>query len=159
MPQEASEKTYKMEKSSGVIGWAEMGLVPDRVIRTGIRRLNNERLVDIHANDPELSAVELSAFIDYMKSAEIAPLPELANEQHYEVPAEFFGLVMGAHRKYSSCCWNESTADLTQAEAEALRVTCDRAGVEDGMQVLDLGCGWGSLSLWIAAHYPACNVV
>ncbi len=159
MQQSTNVKEQKIEKSSGVIGWAEMGLVPDRVIRAGIRRLNNERLVDIHANDPEWSAVELSAFVDYMKSAEIAPLPELANEQHYEVPAEFFGLVMGKHRKYSSCYWNEDTADLTQAEAEALRITCSRAGVEDGMQVLDLGCGWGSLSLWIAAHYPACNVV
>ncbi|MFC1702484.1 SAM-dependent methyltransferase, partial [Pseudomonadota bacterium] len=79
--------------------------------------------------------------------------------QHYEVPAEFFGLVMGGHRKYSSCYWNDDTLNLVQAEAEALRLTCGHAGIEDGMQVLDLGCGWGSLSLWIAAHYPACKVV
>jgi len=149
----------KTEKSSGVIGWAEMGLVPDRVIRAGIRRLNRERLTDIHANDPERSTAELMTFVNNMKSAEIAPLPDLANEQHYEVPARFFALVMGEHRKYSSCYWNENTPSLVQAEAEALRITCLHAGIEDGMQVLDLGCGWGSLSLWIAAHFPACKVV
>jgi len=146
-------------KSSGAIGWAEMGLVPDRVIRAGIRRLNRRRLEDIKADDIEHSADELSAFVEAMNLAEIAPLPELANEQHYEVPAEFFGLVMGDHRKYSSCYWNDDTTSLVLAEAEALRITCRRAEISDGMQVLDLGCGWGSLSLWIAAHYPACTVV
>src|SRR5210317_579677 len=85
------------------IGWAEMGLVPDRIIRAGIRRLNRRRLEDIHAADLERSSRALSEFVAQMNAAEIAPLPELANEQHYEVPAEFFGLVMGDHRKYSSC--------------------------------------------------------
>ena len=146
-------------KSSGPIGWAEMGLVPDRVIRAGIRRLNRKRLGDINANDIEQSCRDLATFVADMKTAEIAPLPELANEQHYEVPAEFFGLVMGNHRKYSSCYWNDDTLSLGQAEAEALRITCLHAEIEDGMDVLDLGCGWGSLSLWIAAHYPACSVV
>ena len=146
-------------KSSGAIGWAEMGLVPDRVIRAGIRRLNRQRLESIHADDLEKSSQNLTAFIEDMKIAEIAPLPELANEQHYEVPAEFFGLVMGDHRKYSSCYWTDDTQSLVQAEAEALRQTCLHAEIEDGMDVLDLGCGWGSLSLWIAAHYPACKVV
>lgn len=146
-------------KTSGAIGWAEMGLLPDRVIRAGIRRLNRRRLEEIHANDVELSVTELAAFVANMQVAEIALVPELANAQHYEVPAEFFGLVMGGHRKYSSCYWNDDTLNLVQAEAEALRLTCGHAGIEDGMQVLDLGCGWGSLSLWIAAHYPACKVV
>jgi cyclopropane-fatty-acyl-phospholipid synthase len=149
----------KSSRSSGAIGWAEMGLVPDRVIRAGIRRLNRQRLESIHADDLEKSSLNLTAFIEAMKKAEIAPLPELANEQHYEVPAEFFGLVMGDHRKYSSCYWTDDTQSLVQAEAEALRQTCLHAEIEDGMDVLDLGCGWGSLSLWIAAHYPACRVV
>ena len=159
MQQRSESNREKSNKASGAIGWAEMGLLPDRVIRAGIRRLNRRRLDDIHARDVELSAKELTAFVADMKVAEIAPVPELANEQHYEVPAEFFGLVMGDHRKYSSCYWNDDTLSLVQAEAEALRLTCLHAEIEDGMQVLDLGCGWGSLSLWIAAHYPACNVV
>ena len=145
--------------SSSAIGWAEMGLVPDRVIRAGIRRLNRRRLEDIHAEDLERSCTELTAFAEYMKSAEIAPLPDMANEQHYELPVEFFGLVMGDHRKYSCCYWSENVNSLVQAEAEALRRTCANAEIKDGMEILDLGCGWGSLSLWIAAHYPACRIV
>ncbi len=158
--QHASEEVMdRNSRSSGPIGWAEMGLVPDRVIRAGIRRLNRQRLEDIHSDDLEQSARQLAAFVADMNVAEIAPVPDLANEQHYEVPAEFFGLVMGSHRKYSSCYWNDDSLNLVQAEAEALRITCLHADIEDGMKVLDLGCGWGSLSLWIAAHYPACTVV
>jgi len=141
------------------IGWAEMGLVPDRVIRAGIRRLNRRRLEDIHAADLERSSREMSEFVAQMNTAEIAPVPELANEQHYEVPAEFFALVMGDHRKYSSCYWTDDTSSLDDAEEEALRISCLHADIEDGMHVLDLGCGWGSLSLWIAKHYPECKVV
>jgi cyclopropane-fatty-acyl-phospholipid synthase len=75
------------------------------------------------------------------------------------VPAEFFGLVMGRHRKYSSGYWDSATESLDDAETEALRITCSHAGIENGMKVLDLGCGWGSLSLWIAFYYPGCKVV
>jgi cyclopropane-fatty-acyl-phospholipid synthase len=159
MQQRSESEMYSSERSSGPIGWAEMGLVPDRVIRAGIRRLNRQRLKDINADDLEQSCRQLTAFVAYMERAEIAPLPELANEQHYEVPAEFFGLVMGDHRKYSSCYWNDGTTSLVDAEAEALRITCLHAEIKDGMHVLDLGCGWGSLSLWVAANYPACKVV
>ena len=159
MNKQSAEIMDTTGRSAGAIGWAEMGLVPDRVIRAGIRRLNRQRLADIHAEDIERAAGELAAFVEQMKAAEIAPVPELANEQHYEVPAEFFGLVMGAHRKYSSCYWNGDTQDLVQAEAEALRITCAHAQIEDGMRILDLGCGWGSLSLWIASRYPSSTVV
>ena len=159
MEKQSQASVNKAESSSGAIGWAEMGLVPDSVIRAGIRRLNRQRLEEIHASEIELSSAELLSFVEEMKAAVIAPVPELANEQHYEVPAAFFGLVMGSHRKYSSCYWNDETENLVQAEAEALRITCQHAGIEDGMRVLDLGCGWGSLSLWIAAHYPDSEVV
>ncbi len=159
MQQTTKAGQLKPEKSAGAIGWAEMGLVPDRVIRAGIRRLNRQRLEDIHADDPEISCAGLTDFVESMNVAEIAPLPELANEQHYEVPADFFGLVMGDHRKYSSCYWQDATQSLSQAESEALRLTCLHAEIEDGMQVLELGCGWGSLSLWMAAQYPACTIV
>lgn len=159
MPQVAHMEHNQRERSPGAIGWAEMGWVPDRVIRAGIRRLNRQRLEDINAADIETASRELSGFVAQMKLAEIAPVPELANEQHYEVPAEFFGLVMGDHRKYSSCYWDDDTRTLADAEAAALRMTCRHADIEDGMHVLDLGCGWGSLSLWIATHYPGCQVV
>lgn len=140
------------------ISWTEMGLVPDVAIRAGIRRLLTERLDEVHADDAERAGLALRSFISTMQSAEVAPLPKLANEQHYELPAAFFTEVLGAHRKYSSCYWPPGVRSLNRAEAEALSVTCARAGIEDGMSVLDLGCGWGSLSLWIAQHYPDCRI-
>lgn len=140
------------------IGWTEQGLVPDGAIRAGIRRLLSQRLDYIHANEIERSSQVLNDFVAQMNVSEIAPLPKLANEQHYEVPAAFFDLVLGAHRKYSSCFWSGETASLDEAESEALRITCERAGITGGIDVLDLGCGWGSLSLWIAEHYPSSRV-
>lgn len=135
-----------------------MGLVPDVAIRTGIRRLLVERLQEIHVDDAETAGLALRAFISSMRAAMVAPLPKLANEQHYELPAAFFTEVLGAHCKYSSCYWPPGVQSLNQAEAEALSVTCARAEIENGMSVLDLGCGWGSLSLWIAEHYPGCRI-
>ena len=144
--------------TSTVLEWTEQGLVPDTVIRAGIRRLCRQRLKDIGANDIERSARDLENFVLQMNGAEIAPLPELANEQHYEVPPAFFESVLGPHRKYSCCYWEEGTDSLEQAEEAALLASCERAGIKDGMTVLDLGCGWGSLSLWVARIYPACKV-
>jgi len=88
----------------------------------------------------------------------VALLPEIANEQHYEVPAEFFAAVMGEHLKYSCCYWADDVTDLSAAEARALQLTTERAEVEDGMNILDLGCGWGSLSLWIAERFPNASI-
>jgi cyclopropane-fatty-acyl-phospholipid synthase len=145
--------------SSTVLAWTEMGLVPDSVLRAGIRRLCRQRLEDIRANDPEAAGALLETFVQRMDVSPIAPVPELANEQHYEVPPAFFDAVLGEHRKYSCCYWDDAAAvDLDQAEAAALGVTCERAGLEDGQAVLDLGCGWGSLSLWIAERYPGCSI-
>jgi cyclopropane-fatty-acyl-phospholipid synthase len=135
------------------VGWVEQGLVPDRVVRLGIRRLLKERLAEIHAGDAEAAEEATQAFIAAMRAAPIALVPEKANEQHYEVPATFFARVLGPHRKYSGCHWGEGVADLAQAEARALAITCERAGLKDGQDVLELGCGWGSLSLWMADHY------
>jgi cyclopropane-fatty-acyl-phospholipid synthase len=150
--------TAANKASSTVLAWTEKGLVPDSVIRAGIRRLCRQRLNDIRAHDPEAAAMALDRFVDMMNRSPIALVPELANEQHYEVPPAFFDEVLGASRKYSCCYWDEETADLDQAETRALQITCERAGIGDGMSVLDLGCGWGSLSLWIAEQYPGCTV-
>ena len=104
-------------------------------------------------------ARQKTRFLEAMDSSEIAPLPQRANEQHYEVPARFFQHVLGTHNKYSCCYWEKGCEDLDRAEADALRITCERAGLEDGMDILELGCGWGSLTLWMARHYPHSRIV
>ena len=93
-----------------------------------------------------------------MNAANIAQVPELANAQHYEVPAEFFHLCLGAQRKYSSCFWMQDTQNLDEAEVLALMQTCDHADIQDGQHILELGCGWGSLSLWMAEGYPKSTI-
>ena len=134
-----------------LIALAESGLLPDALIRVGIRRLLRDRLAS-------LDAAAHDRFVATLGDSPVALVPEKANEQHYEVPAAFFEQALGRHRKYSSCLWERGTETLDDAEAAMLRRSCERAGLEDGMDVLDLGCGWGSLSLWIAEHYPNCKV-
>ena len=133
-------------------------MVPDTVIRHGIRRLLERKLAEIHAGDNERATALKNQFVELMNGSPVALVPHLANEQHYEVPAEFFDLVLGSRKKYSSCFFPDGTKSLDDAEVAALRITVERAGIEDGMDVLDLGCGWGSLSLWIAEQFPNCNV-
>lgn len=144
--------------SDRAIGWVEQGLVPDRVIRAGIRRLLQQRLDEIGSEDSAGAADRLHAFVEMMNQSPVAPIPDKANEQHYELPAEFFAEVLGPHRKYSCCYWPESVQTLEQAEAESLQITCERAGLVDGMQILELGCGWGSLTLWMAQRYPRSQI-
>ena len=144
--------------TSKAVSWTESGLVPDTVIRAGIRRLLESKRKEIHSGDIEYAANTLNRFVAMMNESPVALVPELANEQHYEVPAEFFTQVMGDHLKYSCCYWPNDVKNLSEAEAAALELTVKRAGIEDGMHVLDLGCGWGSLSLWIAEHFPNASV-
>jgi cyclopropane-fatty-acyl-phospholipid synthase len=96
-----------------------------------------------------------------MSSGPVAESVDAANQQHYELPAEFLGLILGPRRKYSGCLWPwpEGSGSLAEAEEAMLALSCSRAGIEDGMRVLDLGCGWGSLSLWLAERYPGCSVM
>lgn len=141
------------------IDWTEKGWIPDLMIRQGIRQLLKTRLHEIDADDCERMAQNCQEFIAQLDRSAIAPVPHKANEQHYEVPAEYFAQVLGRHRKYSSCYWAADTASLDEAEAEALRITCERAAIEDGMRILELGCGWGSLTLWMAEHYPNARIV
>ncbi len=129
---------------------AESGFIPDSVIRGGIRRLVARRKAEVgHKNGKDLDA-----FVTMMNDSKIALVPDIANEQHYEVPAEFFSEVLGEHRKYSCCYWDNGACDLDRAEAAALEISCARARLADGQDVLELGCGWGSLSLWMAKNYP-----
>ncbi|REK05530.1 MAG: class I SAM-dependent methyltransferase [Planctomycetota bacterium] len=133
----------------------ERGLVPDACTRMAIRRLCGARL-------RERSALRRSeseaAFQESLRSGPIAPVPEKANEQHYELPVEFFAAVLGPRRKYSCCYWEDGCESLAAAEAAALERTCRHAALVDGQQVLELGCGWGSLSLWMAEHYPTSRI-
>lgn len=140
------------------ISWTESGLVPDSVIRRGIRRLLARKRVEIQADNVEHAAILSNEFAAMMRTAPVALVPDLANEQHYEVPAEFFSEVLGTHRKYSCCYWGDGAEGISEAEAASLRITCERAQLADGQNVLDLGCGWGSISLWIAENYPNSRV-
>ena len=137
---------------------AESGNLPDSIVRQGIRQLVKQRLVEISANNCEVGMAHLSTFIANMNTAAIAPVPELANAQHYEVPAAFFHYCLGINRKYSSCFWMPDTQTLDEAEVLALTQTCDHADLQDGQAILELGCGWGSLSLWMAAQYPKSTI-
>jgi cyclopropane-fatty-acyl-phospholipid synthase len=144
--------------ASRAIHWVEQGLLPDAVVRGGIRRLCAERLRQLATNDCEAAAALHERFVQSMDASEIAPLPQRANEQHYELPAAFFALVLGPRRKYSAAWWPEGTRDLAAAETAALAATCERANLADGQAVLELGCGWGSLTLWMAKRYPQSRI-
>ncbi len=143
---------------SAALRAAERGWLPDHVVRAGMRRLLRARLDAIRAGDCEAMADDTRAFIAAMRDAPIAPVSHLANTQHYEVPAAFFETVLGPHRKYSSACFGPGIDRLAEAEAHALELTCRRAGIENGMRVLELGCGWGSLTLWIAERFPEARI-
>jgi cyclopropane-fatty-acyl-phospholipid synthase len=143
------------DSTAAAVHWVEQGLVPDRVVRLGIRRLLKARLAELHDGDAQAGAALAQAFVDDMHRAPLAPLPEKANDQHYELPAEFFGQALGPHRKYSGCYWPEGVNTLAQAEAAALQATCERAGLSDGDRILELGCGWGALTLWMAERLRA----
>ena len=147
-----------MALSNLALEFTERGIVPDRLVRAGIRRLLQARLDEIAAADPAAAAAQAEDFVAAMRGAPIALLPEKANEQHYEVPSEFFGQVLGARRKYSSAWWPQGVTDLDAAEEAALAATAERAQLADGQRILELGCGWGSLTLWMAQHYPRARI-
>ena len=129
------------------------GLLPDLLLRGGCRggvviRLRREQRGGVEAQEERLSRL-----IVRMSSGPIAESPARANSQHYELPADFLGLFLGPRRKYSSGLWVDGVNDLAAAEEAMLDLTCRRAGIRDGMDVLDLGCGWGALSIWLAERY------
>jgi len=136
----------------------EQGLVPDLVIRRGIRHLLKQRLKEIHSDDTQAMADHFNAFVTAMQGSPLALLPEKANEQHYEVPAEFFARTLGPHLKYSCAYWPRGVTRLADAEQAALSQTCTHAQLHDGQKILELGCGWGSLTLWMASHYPNSDI-
>lgn len=132
----------------------ERGWIPDSVIRMGIRYLLKKRLTSIYGRSVESACVEKERFIAAQKIAPIALETERANVQHYEVPAEFFNRVLGERLKYSCGLWVDEDCDLDRSEHCALEDTCRFARLSNGQQILELGCGWGSLTLWMAERYP-----
>jgi cyclopropane-fatty-acyl-phospholipid synthase len=132
----------------------ERGLLPDFLVRFGIRRLLRARLSEEDRGGPEADQQHLMKLIARLRQSPIAINTGDANLQHYELPCGFFELVLGKHLKYSSCYYRKAGQTLDQAEAEMLALTAERARLKDGDRILELGCGWGSLSLWMAEHYP-----
>jgi cyclopropane-fatty-acyl-phospholipid synthase len=133
-------------------------LVPDPLLRVGslYGALARERRES--AGGVAEQAERLRALIGRMSSGAIAELPEKANEQHYGLPPEFLELILGPRLKYSGCLWGPGVQTLAIAEEEMLALSCRRAQIADGMRILDLGCGWGSLSLWLAERYPNAHI-
>lgn len=132
----------------------EQGWIPDPLARFGMRRLIRQRMREEGGGRPDLRARRQEAFFDSLRRGPIALATDDANAQHYEVPAAFFELVLGKRLKYSCAYYDGPNVTLDEAEERMFALTCERAGVEDGMRIMDLGCGWGSLSLWLAEHYP-----
>ena len=136
----------------------ERGWIPAPILRWGIRRLLKQRLHDECAGGTETQLEREKQLREQLRNGPIAVQTDAANQQHYEVPARFYELCLGKHLKYSSCLWTDTTADLDNAEVAMLELTCERAQLQDGLDVLELGCGWGSLSLYMAAKYPSSRI-
>ena len=134
------------------IALAESDLVPDALVRAGIRALLRRRLAQCAAARADGKEAR---FLASLASAPVAPVPEKANEQHYEVPPAFFKLALGPRLKYSSCLYSPEPVSLAAAEEAMLSLVDERARLADGQRVLELGCGWGSFLLWAAERYPA----
>ncbi len=136
----------------------ERNILPDWIIRRSIRHLLRTRLREESAGGPEAQEQRRLKLIEAMRNSPIAVATDSANAQHYEVPTRFFELCLGKRLKYSCACWKEDTRSLDQAEEAMLDLTCTRAQIRDGQSILDLGCGWGSLSLYMAERFPNSDI-
>lgn len=147
-----------MSVSLGIV-LAERGWIPDALQRFGIRQLAKGRLQSLPPQNGADVVAYREQFLAAMRDSPIAVLTEKANEQHYELPPEFFELVLGPQRKYSCCLYPSPESTLAEAEEAALAQTAEHAMLSDGQAILELGCGWGSLSLWMARRYPNSRIL
>jgi cyclopropane-fatty-acyl-phospholipid synthase len=136
----------------------ESGEVDDRTLRGLIAYGCARDLAERDRASAEAQAERRREFVALLRRSPVAVETEAANRQHYEAPAAFFHTVLGRHLKYSCCWYGEDVADLDAAEEATLRLICRRAQVADGQDVLDLGCGWGALSLFLAEQFPRSRV-
>ncbi|KGN55357.1 (S)-coclaurine N-methyltransferase [Cucumis sativus] len=136
----------------------ERNLLPDAIIRTFTRLLLASRLRSGYKPSSQLQLSELLHFVHSLREMPIAIKTDKPKAQHYEVPTSFFKLVLGKNLKYSCCYFNDKSSTLEDAEDAMLQMYCERSQLKDGHTVLDVGCGWGSLSLYIAQKYKNCTV-
>ncbi len=141
-----------------LIDLCERGLVPDVLTRHGIRRLSAQRLQDEGARDLDAADRRFRMLLEQLRQSPIAIETAAANEQHYEVPTRFFELCLGKRLKYSSCFYADGSEDLDTAEEAMLALYGERAELADGQRILELGCGWGSLTLWMAQRFPNARI-
>ncbi len=140
--------------ASGLLGMAERGRLPDALLRQGIRRLCAQRLREEQVGGLDAQAARYAARIDMLRHSPVAIHTDAANAQHYELPPAFFELCLGRRLKYSACYYPHGDESLDEAEAAMLNLYCERAALADGQSILELGCGWGSLTMWMAERYP-----
>lgn len=158
-----STNTERADAPSFSMRMLEADRVPDWLIRQRIRGLLQQRLREEDKGDPERQQAHLMELVRRLRQSPIAIETQAANEQHYEVPTEFYLQALGRHLKYSSCYFDsfelaDAARNLDAAEARMLQLTAERARLHDGERILELGCGWGSLSLWMAEHFPRSQV-
>lgn len=154
MNSDAIEQT----EERGLTRLAELGLIPDRLLRLGIRRLCAQRLREEGAGGAEATWQRFRAQLDQLRQSPLAIHTDAANRQHYELPPRFFELCLGKRLKYSSCYYPIGNETLDEAEEKMLSLYGERAELVDGQQILELGCGWGSLTLWMAERYPTSHI-
>lgn len=141
-----------------LIELSERGYVPDALLRLGIRRLCAQRLREEHAGDAVAAWSRFRTLLEALRASPLAIETDAANRQHYEVPARFFELCLGRRLKYSSAYYARGDESLDAAEDAMLALYGERAGLADGQSILELGCGWGSLTLWMAQQYPHARI-
>ena len=144
---------------SKLIELAEIGIIPDYFIRQGIVRNCENRLKNENVSNTEKVSSKKQIWIEQMKESPIALVPEKANEQHYEVPPAFFENVLGKHLKYSSGYWPDGVNSLDESEESMLELSFERAQLADGDSILELGCGWGSLTCYMASKLPNSKII
>ncbi|HSH92808.1 MAG TPA: cyclopropane-fatty-acyl-phospholipid synthase family protein [Roseimicrobium sp.] len=154
-----TEPAPSAKPSPGLIArLLERDTFPDFLLRIGIRRLLAQRLMEEDKGGLEARQAYLLKLVEELRNSPIAIDTAAANEQHYEVPTRFYQLCLGARLKYSGAYWPEGVTTLNEAEERMLALSCERAQIADGQEILELGCGWGSMTLWIAEKYPNARI-
>jgi cyclopropane-fatty-acyl-phospholipid synthase len=150
----AQPLTARDSLAPGLLGLAERGLVPDAVLRFGIRQMSAARLKAERRDGPAAEAARIQQWLAQLRTVEFALHTDAANHPHEELPPEFFAHCLGPRLKYSSAYYPTGLESLAEAEEAMLELYGQRAQLADGQDILELGCGWGSLTLWMAQRYP-----